>query len=853
MPATALAPHQLRLTIDPATLGFASTAELQDLPLPWIGQERAQAAAQFGLTMAQPDYHLFVLGEVGSGRASLMHQAMQAVAATRPVPPDLCYLHNFDAPEHPRALRLPAGQGRVLRKAMAELARTLQTDIPRHLSSPDFRTQARTVDQAYEAQEAQAFAVLEAFARERQFCLSRSDEGDGHMVFTISGPNGQPLTEAEARALPPEQRARIDAAEQAVRAEIIAFAQTLRPLERARDDALTDLRKRTVRPLVQQALQAVRSAIATPPEALQTWLVQVERELLQHLHWFELAEPPHSDTGADAASPADKTGGNNGSGSNSSSNTDEDDDGDDAQDALDHLLHLCQIHLAVDHHDQRGAPVIVEDNPQHRTLFGSIETRHDGDTPQADYTGIRAGSLLRAHGGFLLLHLHDLTGEDGLWARLRRFLRANRLHIDESGSGGSGGAPVALQPEAVQVDVKIVLIGTVDEYYALQEADPDTARRFRAKVDFVERFAASADTRRASAIFVAHSCQRRGLPHFGAAAVALLLEQTHREADDQGRQSAQFGHIEALLMEAAALCQARGGTLVEAADVHAARHAHMLRHNYPEEQLHESIVEGERLITLTGSVAGQINALTQIDLGDYRFGFPVRITARTFAGQEGLLNIEREVDMSGPIHDKGVLILHSYLTALFSHVAPLALNASIVFEQEYSGVEGDSASCAELYALLSSLSGLPLRQGIAITGALNQHGEVLPVGGINEKIEGWFRTCATAGLDGTQGVLIPARNQRHLMLDRSVLDAVERGLFHVYTMGHVSEGIALLTGEASGMSPAELLQAQADELAGGAATVEDTVMQRAEVTLRAYRRACQVAGGARRGRGVQGR
>ncbi len=842
MPAIALAPHQLRLTIDPDSLGFASTAELQDLPLPWIGQERAQAAAQFGLTMAQPDYHLFVLGEVGSGRASLMHQAMREVAATRPVPPDLCYLHNFDAPEHPRALRLPAGQGRVLRKAMAELARTLQTDIPRHLSSPDFRAQARTIEQAYEVKEAQAFSTLEAFAREREFRLSRSDDDGGHMVFTITGPNGQPLTEAEARALPPEQRARIDAAEQALRAEIVAFAQTLRPLERVRDDALNDLRKRTVRPLVQQALEAVRIAVASRPESLQTWLAQVERELLQHLHWFELAEPPARDAAADAPMPADK--GNSSSGSH----TGEDDDGDDAQDALDHLLHLCQIHLAVDHHDQRGAPVIVEDNPQHRTLFGSIETRHDGDTPQADYTGIRAGSLLRAHGGFLLLHLHDLTGEDGLWARLRRFLRANRLHIDESGSGGSGGAPVALQPEPVQVDVKIVLIGTVDEYYALQEADPDTARRFRAKVDFVERFAASADTRRASAIFVAHSCQRRGLPHFGAAAVALLLEQTHREADDQGRQSAQFGHIEASLIEAAALCQARGGTLVEAADVQAARHAHMLRHNYPEEQLHESIVEGERLITLTGSVAGQINALTQIDLGDYRFGFPVRITARTFAGQEGLLNIEREVDMSGPIHDKGVLILHSYLTALFSHVAPLALNASIVFEQEYSGVEGDSASCAELYALLSSLSGLPLRQGIAITGALNQHGEVLPVGGINEKIEGWFRTCVTAGLDGTQGVLVPARNHRHLMLDRSVLDAVERGLFHVYTMGHVSEGIALLTGEASGMSPAELVQAQADELADRASAVEDTVMQRAEVTLRAYRRACQISGATRSGR-----
>jgi len=282
--------------------------------------------------------------------------------------------------------------------------------------------------------------------------------------------------------------------------------------------------------------------------------------------------------------------------------------------------------------------------------------------------------------------------------------------------------------------------------------------------------------------------------------------------------------------------------LVQAADVQAALAAQRLRHNQTEEELHQTLVEGECLITLQGAAVGQVNALSQIDLGDYRFGFPVRITARSFAGQEGLLNIDREVHMSGPIHDKGVLILHGYLTALFSHVAPLALNASIVFEQEYSGVEGDSASCAELYALLSSLSGLPLRQGIAVTGALNQHGEVLPVGGINEKIEGWFQACAAAGLDGTQGVLIPARNQRHLMLSRPILDAVERGQFHVYTVQHVSEGIALLTGEASGMAPGAVLAADAAD------DVTQTVLSRAEQTLRVYRRACQSAGHTRVGR-----
>ncbi len=830
MSVSALAPHQLRLTIDPATLGFASTAELHDLPLPWIGQERAQAAAQFGLGLQQPDYHLFVLGEVGSGRASLLRQAMQAAAAERAVPPDLCYLHNFDQPERPRALRLPAGQGRQLRQGMADMAKNLQADIPKRLSSPDFRAEAGRIEKTWQAQESEAFAVLDTFAEARQFRLSREA---GHMVFTLNGPKGQPLTEAEARALPRERRAEIDLAEQALRTEIARFLETTRPLERARDDALAALRRNAIKPLVEHALQGIRQGLRKQIKdavKLTQWLDQVERSVLEHIDLFE---PGDADQNTDAE--------------------------DDRKDALDDLLARCHVNLVVDNAGRSGAPVVVEDNPTVRSLFGSIEHGSDADTMQADHASIHAGSLLKAHGGFILLHLHDVAAEEGLWQRLRRFLRCGRLQIEEGGGGGGAahgislGLPVALQPEPVDVDVKIVLIGSVDEYYALQEADPDAARRFRVKVDFVEHFVATPATQQATAIFVARSCQKRGLPHFSASAVALLLEQTHREADDQRRQSALFAHTEALVIESAALCRARGGALVEPPDVLAAQQARRLRHNYPEQQLHESIAEGERLITLHGSVAGQINAMTQIDLGDYRFGFPVRITARTFAGQEGLLNIEREVDMSGPIHDKGVLILHSYLTALFSHVAPLALNASIVFEQEYSGVEGDSASCAELYALLSSLSGLPLRQGIAVTGALNQHGEVLPVGGINEKIEGWFQACVAAGLDGTQGVLIPARNQRHLMLDRSVLDAVERGLFHVYTMGHVSEGIALLTGEASGMSPAELLQAQADELADRATAVEDTVMQRAEVTLRAYRRACQVAGAARRGRAVRGR
>ncbi|MDP3376008.1 MAG: AAA family ATPase, partial [Hydrogenophaga sp.] len=456
-----------------------------------------------------------------------------------------------------------------------------------------------------------------------------------------------------------------------------------------------------------------------------------------------------------------------------------------------------------------------------------------------DFSRVRAGSLLKAHGGFLLLHLRDLLTDPQAWEKMRRYLRCGRVQIEEPGAALMPMAAVSLQPEAVDAEVKLILIGSVEHYYALQEGDPEFARRFRVKVDFAESFAPTDGTRQSTAVFVAHTCRKHGLPPLSAAAVARLLEDAHREVDDQARQSAIFARTEALVVESAALCRSRAAHRVDAADVDAALAARRLRHDYPEQRLRESIADGERLITCQGSEIGQINGLTQIDLGDWRFGLPVRVSARTHAGNQGLLNIEREVDKSGPIHDKGVLILHSYLTALFAHLAPLALNASIVFEQEYHGVEGDSASCAELFAVLSSLAGVPLLQGIAVTGALNQHGEVLPVGGINEKIEGWFRVCEAAGLDGQQGVLIPARNLRHLMLDPAVVDAVAQGRFHIHTAARVDDGLALMTGMASGLptAPGEPVSYP-----------QESVLGRAAHALLAYRRACQRAGATGRSR-----
>ena len=672
-------------------------------------------------------------------------------------------------------------------------ARRCKKEIPQRLNGPDFKAESAHIEKTNKVEQAKAHAELDAFAEARSFALYREN---GHLVFALLGEKGNALTEAEARSLPKESRARIDQAEQELREEIARFLDKTRPIERVMNEGLDALRRQVARPLLEREVQGIRASLGQQTMAaapLADYLAQVIKDVLDNLDLFRPSED-------DEALRIDE---------------------------LATVLSRYRVNLLVDNEGLRGAPVLIENNPSFHALFGSIEYQPEEDVLVTDFSHIRAGSLLKAHGGFLMLHVRDLLADELVWEKLRRFTRIGRLQIDEPSQMFTPMAAVSLAPEAVDVEVKIVLIGSTEQYYELQEADPEFARRFRVKVDFSESFLANAKTYEASAVFVAHTAERLGLPHFSAQAVARLLEDSHREVDDQLRQSAIFAHTEALVMEGARVCRMRSGALVEAVDIESALQARKLRHDYPDQRLQEAIAEGEWLISLHGEKIGQLNGLSQIDLGDYRFGLPVRVTARTYAGNEGLLNIEREVEMSGPIHDKGVLILHSYLSALFAHLAPLALNASIVFEQEYHGIEGDSASCAELYVVLSSLSNLPLKQGIAVTGAVNQHGEVLPVGGVNEKIEGYFRICQRAGLDGTQGVLIPQRNRRHLMLERGLVDAVAQGLFRIYTAEHASEGIALLTGVSSGMPM------------GASGYANDSVLGHAQKTLQAYRRACQ--------------
>lgn len=791
MPLVELVAEELRRTVDPGTLGFSDTSELIHQPMRWIGQERAKQAAQFGMGMTGPNYNLFVLGEVGSGRTTLLSQMMHTQALKTPIPPDLCYLHNFEEPGRPCALRLEAGQGRVLRQLMIQLTKRLQSEVPKRLEQDDFKAESKRIETAYKTEEEQGYLALSAYAEAHNFALLRDQ---GHMVFTLKDAQGVPVTAGKALAFSREQRLEIDVTEAVLRTEISRYLEKMRGMERVMNEGLSALRRQTLKPLLEHEMQWVQSSLHQPVQnalKLASFLQQVHHCVLDNVELFEPGDEEETRLAA-----------------------------------LDSVLALFRVNVVVDNHALKGAPVILEDNPLFRMLFGSIEYESDSGELVTDFSRIRAGSLLKAHGGFLMLHLRDLLADHHVWEKLRRFMRNGRLQIEEPGMMYAPIAAVSLEPEAVAIDVKMVLVASVDEYYAVQEADPEFARRFRCKVDFAESFLATQETTQATAIFVAHICSRLNLPHFSAEGVAALIEENHREADDQDRQSAVFSRTEALVIESASLARQAGRDRVGVADVLEARNARIHRHNYPEQRLQETIQDRERLLMVSDAQVAQINGLTVVDLGDYRFGFPVRVTATTYAGEEGLLNIEREVELSGPIHDKGVLILHSYLSALFAHIAPLAMNAAIVFQQEYSGLEGDSASCAEFYALLSSLSGLPLRQGIAVTGAVNQHGEMLPVGGINEKIEGYFRSCEILGLDGHQGVLMPTQNRRHLMLNESVVRAVAEGRFHIYAAQNASEGMTLLTGVPFGKLNADGYEA-------------GSVLGRAQKSLLRFRHACE--------------
>jgi len=748
---------QLRRRTDPATLGFKSTEET--LPLEHIiGQERAVRAIDFGIHMPGNKYHIVVVGPPGSGRTSVVKQFLDAQARSRPCPNEWCYVHNFDDPGRPRALRAPAGRAAILRREMKELVSRIKEDIPRTLEGELYEQRRREITLEYQNKQQALLEELQKSVNERGFALIQSQMGL-HIAPVV---DGKALTSEQYDQLDPEARQRLESHRPELTEQFDKTMRITRQLDRERRRALQQITYELIGFVVDQLMADTRAQFQDCPKILE-YLDAVRRDLVAHADEYMPQQ---------AAQPSLIP---------------------DPRAIRDEWSKRYQINVLSSSNPEGCAPVVVEDNPTYQNLIGRIEHRAEFGAMLTDFTHIRAGALHRANGGYLIVEAKDLLSNPLAWHGLKRALHNQEIKIEEIAQFYGLVSTVRLEPEPIPLDVKVVIIAEEWLYQALNTADEDFRDQFKVKAEFHTTMPRTPDTTQDLTRFIGDTCRRQGLRHFDAPAVARIVEEASRLADDQEKLTTRLAVIQEIVEQGAFWAAQAKHALVTAEDVDRAVGERRYRLAHIAERYADRIEEGVVLINTTGSVVGQVNGLSVLQLPHFAFGIPSRVTARTFAGKAGVVSIDREVKMSGPIHDKGQLILSAWLASRFAQERPLTMSATLTFEQSYSGIEGDSASSTELYALLSSLSGIPLKQNLAVTGSINQAGEIQAIGGVNAKVEGFFDVCKRRGLTGDQGVLMPAANVRHLMLRQDIVEAADQGQFHVYAVSTVEEGIELLT------------------------------------------------------------
>ena len=752
--------EELRATCDASSLPFRSTAELEPLH-GLIGQQRALDATTFGIGMRRGGYNLFVLGAPATGKTTSMRRLLDAAAAGAPVPADWCYVHNFADPYRPHALELPAGRGRQLRDEMARLVDECKTRLPRLFEGEVFeREKARILDELGRRQTEEVTRLEEA-ARAVGFGVVRTPGG----LSVVPAADGQALTHEQFHALPEAERQRLQEQAATLEDRVEATLRQLRQNERQTQQAHTGLVRDTAAAGTRQLLREVKETFEGLP-AVQAYLGMVEDDLIAH------AEELRSEGGARPELPFLPPPGA--------------------------FLDRYRVNVLVDRADVSGAPVVFERNPTHGNLLGRIEHRAHFGALVTDFTLIKPGALHGANGGYLILEAKDVLRNFMAWDSLKKALKSRALRIEAPLAELQAVSTVSLAPEPIPLAVKVVLIGSPTLYYLLYALDEDFGELFKVKVDFDDSFPRTLDNVLLYARFVGGACHEEGLRPFAADGVARLVEHGSRLVEHQERLSARLGLLLDLIRESAYCAERDDHPLVTGADVTRAIAQRIERVNLLEERVGRTIAEGTLLLATDGEAIGQVNGISVISTGDHAFGRPCRITARAFCGEPGVVDIEREAKLGGRVHSKGVMILTGFLAGRYAREHPLALSASLAFEQQYEEVDGDSASSAELYALLSTLAGIPLAQRIAVTGSVNQQGELQPVGAVNEKIEGFFDACRQHGLTSSQGVLIPEANVRHLMLREDVVAAVRDERFHVYAARSVDDGLAVLSGREAG-------------------------------------------------------
>jgi len=733
-----------------------------------LGQERALTAIRLSAGMTHAGYNMFVMGPPGSGRHPIVQRLLRERAAGAEPPADWVYVHNFTTPHQPDAIRLPTGRGCDFRSKMAALLEELQSSIPAVFESDEYRARRNVIQSNFEQQHEGAFETLRATAQKNDIVMIQTPHGFAFAPVR----DGEVMRPDVFQQLPEAERKKIEDTIEALQKELQSIIEQLPKWDKERRGSIRQLNSEVANFAVSHAMEEVRAAFADQDECV-AYLDAVQRDLIDNVEIFLAPDEDGSQRGLPFMVP-------NGAA------------------ARNEALRRYTVNVIVDNSRTEGAPVIVENNPTLPRLIGRVEHIAQLGALVTDFTLIKSGSLHAANGGYLILDALKVLSQPFAWETLKRVLRAREIRIESPYEMAGLATTISLDPQPIPLDVKVVLVGERQHYYLLSQYDPDFSDLFKVVADFSEVVPWDKANVEQYVSLIGTIVRRHSLRHLSRDAVARVLEQSARFADDSERLSLLVEPISDLLRESDYWSRENGNDVIECDDVETAIEAQIHRADRIRERSFEAITRDIMLIDTDGEKIGQINGLSVLDLGHFRFGKPTRITARIGLGSGKVLDIEREVDLGGPLHSKGVLILAGYLNAVFGMEFPLSLSASLVFEQSYGGVDGDSASSTELYALLSAISGIPIRQYLAVTGSVNQYGEVQAIGGVNEKIEGFFDICRSRGLTGRQGVLIPHSNTKHLMLRPDVVEAVRAGQFAIYPVQRIEEGIELLTGMAAG-------------------------------------------------------
>jgi lon-related putative ATP-dependent protease len=762
-----LSAEQVRRTFAPAALGIETTEHLKPSQ-GIVGQKRAVSALQFGLGIQGVGFNIYVAGPPGIGKMTAVQAFLEDLARRKETPADWCYVNNFDDPYLPRVCRLPAGRGRQLQQEIKSFIDHIRREIPKAFESEEYSTKRDEITKALDMQRSQMLEHLSGRAAEAGFALQASPFG----IMMIPVVEGRPLGDAEFQSLPAPDREDLQRRRETLEEELKAGMKQIRELERVVKGRLQELDKQVALYIVGGLIDDLGEKYRDLPEVTE-YLKAVQKDIFENIETFKGSpSPPTAPAPQGFAAPTPWS--------------------------QELPFRKYQINVLVDNSKQEGAPVVVELNPSYSNLFGRVEKETQFGALYTDFTMIKAGSLHQANGGYLVLPAEDVLRNFLSWDGLKRALRSREIQIEEPGERLGFVATKSVRPQPIPLDVKVVLVGSPLLYYLLHAYDEEFSELFKVKADFDTRMARDEENVQDFLAVLCTFCNKEKLKHLDAGAVAKLLEYASRLAEDQEKLSTHFGALADIVREAHFWALHEDAPYVSARHVCKALDEKVYRSNLIQERIQEMIARGTLLIETSGQVVGQVNGLSLVSLGDYFFGKPSRITASVGPGREGIIDIEREVELGGPIHSKGVLILSGYLAQQYAQDKPLTLAARLVFEQSYEGVEGDSASSAELFALLSALSGLPVKQGIAVTGSVDQPGELQAIGGVNQKIEGFFDVCRAKGLTGEQGVIIPQSNAQNLMLREDVVEAVKSKQFHVWPVKTVDEGIEILTGVSAG-------------------------------------------------------